>query len=312
MGWTPRTTRCCAAGWPRPTSRTPNSRSRTCPLAASGVPAPRMHRGWAWPSATRSWICIWPPSSAPGPKPSTPCSSRWRPVTCMVSWRWARRPGRPCVPHFRPPWPRAAIKGPSWRCACCRRPRPRCCCPAASATTRISTPASTTPPRWAGSSGPTTLCCPTTSGCRSAITVAVRPLASVARLCTGRWARSSRPMPKRRHWVPAAAGLRTRSGCLCRSGNALGEAVPIGDAEQQIFGLVLFNDWSARDIQGWEYQPLGPFLSKSFASTISPWIVTLDALAPFRQPFVRPAGDPQPLPYLDSPGCSPAPPASSA
>jgi fumarylacetoacetase len=90
-------------------------------------------------------------------------------------------------------------------------------------------------------------------------------------------------------------------GAFVGQGNALGEAVPIGDAERQIFGLVLFNDWSARDIQGWEYQPLGPFLSKSFASTISPWIVTLDALAPFRQPFVRPAGDPQPLPYLDSP-----------
>ena len=66
-------------------------------------------------------------------------------------------------------------------------------------------------------------------------------------------------------------------------------------------GLALFNDWSARDIQGWEYQPLGPFLSKNFASTLSPWIVTMEALAPFRAPFVRAAGDPQPLPYLDSP-----------
>jgi fumarylacetoacetase len=77
-------------------------------------------------------------------------------------------------------------------------------------------------------------------------------------------------------------------GAFVGAGNALGEAVPIGDAEQQIFGLVLFNDWSARDIQGWEYQPLGPFLSKSFASTISPWIVTLDALAPFRGPSCAP------------------------
>ncbi len=90
-------------------------------------------------------------------------------------------------------------------------------------------------------------------------------------------------------------------GALVGQGNELAEAVPIGQAEQRVFGLVLFNDWSARDIQGWEYQPLGPFLSKSFASTISPWIVTLDALAPFRRAFVRPAGDPQPLPYLDSP-----------
>ena len=73
------------------------------------------------------------------------------------------------------------------------------------------------------------------------------------------------------------------------------------DAEEHIFGLVLFNDWTARDVQAWEYQPLGPFLSKNFASTVSPWIVTLEALAPFRAPFSRPDGDPQPLPYLDSP-----------
>ncbi|MEO5696619.1 MAG: fumarylacetoacetase [Burkholderiaceae bacterium] len=83
--------------------------------------------------------------------------------------------------------------------------------------------------------------------------------------------------------------------------NALGEAVPMVDAEARLFGLALFNDWSARDIQAWEYQPLGPFLAKSFASTLSPWIVTLQALEPFRVPFVRPDGDPQPLPYLDAP-----------
>ena len=83
--------------------------------------------------------------------------------------------------------------------------------------------------------------------------------------------------------------------------NELGEPVPIEDAESHLFGLSLFNDWSARDIQGWEYQPLGPFLSKNFASTLSPWIVTMEALAPFRSPCVRPAGDPDPLPYLDSP-----------
>lgn len=81
--------------------------------------------------------------------------------------------------------------------------------------------------------------------------------------------------------------------------NALGEPVGIEQAEDHLFGLALFNDWSARDIQPWEYQPLGPFLSKNFASTVSPWIVTLEALAPFRRPFARPAGDPAPLPYLD-------------
>ena len=83
--------------------------------------------------------------------------------------------------------------------------------------------------------------------------------------------------------------------------NALGEPVPMAQAEAQVFGLALFNDWSARDIQGWEYQPLGPFLSKSFASTVSPWVVTLEALAPFRSAFSRPAGDPDVLPYLDAP-----------
>lgn len=81
--------------------------------------------------------------------------------------------------------------------------------------------------------------------------------------------------------------------------NTMGEPVPLAAAEDHVFGLTLFNDWSARDIQAWEYQPLGPFLSKNFASTISPWIVTLEALAPFRKPFIRPEGDPQPLPYLD-------------
>ena len=83
--------------------------------------------------------------------------------------------------------------------------------------------------------------------------------------------------------------------------NALGEPVPIADAEDHVFGLALLNDWSARDVQGWEYQPLGPFLAKNFATTVSPWIVTLEALQPFRSTFTRPDGDPQPLPYLDSP-----------
>jgi len=82
-------------------------------------------------------------------------------------------------------------------------------------------------------------------------------------------------------------------------GNALGEPIPIAQAGDHLFGLGLFNDWSARDIQQWESQPLGPFLGKSFGSTVSPWIVTTEALAPFRvaQP-TRPAGDPRPLPHL--------------
>jgi fumarylacetoacetase len=84
--------------------------------------------------------------------------------------------------------------------------------------------------------------------------------------------------------------------------NELGTPVDIAQAEDHLFGVCLFNDWSARDLQAWEYQPLGPFLAKNFASTVSPWVVTMEALAPFRAPpLVRPAGDPAPLPYLDSP-----------
>jgi fumarylacetoacetase len=89
-------------------------------------------------------------------------------------------------------------------------------------------------------------------------------------------------------------------GIFIGSGNELGAPIPMGDAENHIFGLCLLNDWSARDLQGWEYQPLGPFLAKNFATTISPWIVTLPALAPFRVPFNRAEADPQPLAYLDS------------
>ena len=90
-------------------------------------------------------------------------------------------------------------------------------------------------------------------------------------------------------------------GVFVGGGNALGEPIAITEAEASVFGMCLLNDWSARDIQAWEYQPLGPFLSKNFASTISPWIVTLEALAPYRVAFTRPEGDPQPLPYLDAP-----------
>jgi fumarylacetoacetase len=89
-------------------------------------------------------------------------------------------------------------------------------------------------------------------------------------------------------------------GWFVAQGNAQGEPISIIESEAHLFGVTLFNDWSARDIQGWEYQPLGPFLSKNFASTVSPWLVTAEALAPFRVAFERPAGDPQPLPYLDS------------
>jgi len=91
-------------------------------------------------------------------------------------------------------------------------------------------------------------------------------------------------------------------GFFVGGANALGEPVPIAEAGDRIFGFCLVNDWSARDIQPWEYQPLGPFLSKSFATSVSPWVVTTEALAPFRAPLEpRAAGDPDPLPYLDDP-----------
>jgi fumarylacetoacetase len=90
-------------------------------------------------------------------------------------------------------------------------------------------------------------------------------------------------------------------GIFIGVGNEQGTRIPVGSAEEHVFGLCLLNDWSARDIQSWESTPLGPFHAKNFATTISPWIVTMDALVPFRAGWSRPAGDPQPLPYLASP-----------
>jgi fumarylacetoacetase len=99
----------------------------------------------------------------------------------------------------------------------------------------------------------------------------------------------------------AAMDYEMEVGCFVGPGNPLGTAVPIAQAEEHLFGLCLLNDWSARDLQAWEYQPLGPFLAKSFATSISPWIVTFEALEPFRVPaLTRPEGDPVPLPYLSS------------
>jgi fumarylacetoacetase len=91
-------------------------------------------------------------------------------------------------------------------------------------------------------------------------------------------------------------------GFFIGPGNALGEPIALAQAERHMLGMVLLNDWSARDHQFWEMAPLGPFLGKNFCTTISPWIVTMDALAPYRVPFDRPASDPQPLPYLDDAG----------
>lgn len=83
-------------------------------------------------------------------------------------------------------------------------------------------------------------------------------------------------------------------------GNDIGESIDIDSTDQHVFGYCLFNDWSARDLQAWEYVPLGPFLAKNFASTVSPWIVTSEALMPFRKPWTRDENDPQPVDYLES------------
>ena len=111
------------------------------------------------------------------------------------------------------------------------------------------------------------------------------------------------PDDERPTYVPARnLDYELEVGAFVAAGNALGERIGIDEAEEHLFGLCLVNDWSARDVQSWEYQPLGPFLAKNFATTVSPWVVTLEALEPFRVPaLVRPAGDPEPLPHLDSP-----------
>ena len=104
------------------------------------------------------------------------------------------------------------------------------------------------------------------------------------------------------HFAPSGAlDYEVEAGFYVGPGNRLGDAIPIDRAGSHLFGVCLLNDWSARDIQAWEYQPLGPFLAKSFATTISPWVVTIEALAPFRTPaLARPPQDPPPLAYLHS------------
>ncbi len=94
--------------------------------------------------------------------------------------------------------------------------------------------------------------------------------------------------------------LELQLGLWVGSSNPLGKCVPVARAESMLFGIGLLNGWTARDIQPWEGQPLGPFLARSFATSVSPWVVSLAALAPFRRPLQRPLGDPEPLPHLDT------------
>ena len=206
--------------------------------------------------------------SAGRPKASFPnCCGRSRPATSTPSWRSGRSRARGAAG--------AAVAGaaPRQRAAAAARALPRAAgrgrdgaAVPRSATTPISTPASTTRPRSASCSAPTRRCCRTTSGCRSAITAARRRSSSAAR----RFVRPAGPDQGRgatRRSSGRAAGSTTSSSSalLIGPGNALGEPVAMAEAEDQLFGLVLLNDWSARDVQAWEYQPLGPFLAKNFA-----------------------------------------------
>jgi fumarylacetoacetase len=111
------------------------------------------------------------------------------------------------------------------------------------------------------------------------------------------------PVPDPRFGPTKALDYELEVGFFVSTGNRRGDSIPIAQAEEHIFGICLVNDWSARDIQAWEYQPLGPFLAKSFSTSLSPWVVTMEALAPFRiAAFTRAEGDPAPLPYLSDTG----------
>ena len=125
------------------------------------------------------------------------------------------------------------------------------------------------------------------------------PSGTQVRRPLGQLKKDSSPMPS--YGPTAALDFESEVGMWVGKGNGLGDPVPMGQAEEHLAGFCLVNDWSARDVQRWEYQPLGPFLSKSFATSVSPWVVTLDALEPFRVPAAsRANGDPAPLPYLDA------------
>ena len=152
----------------------------------------------------------------------------------------------------------------------------------------------------AGCCGRTIRCCRTTSTSRSPITAARRRSGCRARRCAGRSGQRKPQAATEPDFGPCRyLDYELELGVWIGPGNELGTPIPIGAAREHVAGFCLLNDWSARDIQAWEYQPLGPFLAKNFASTVSPWVVTPEALAPFRtaQP-PRPEGDPRPLDYL--------------
>ena len=184
---------------------------------------------------------------------------------------------------------------------CCTGPRTaRCMCRRRWATTRISMPASSTRPNVGRLFRPDNPLMPNYKyvpigyhGRASSI----RPSGTPVRRPNGQRKPASETVPT---FGPCRnLDYELEIGIWIGPGNALGEPIPIAEAAEHIGGFCLFNDWSARDIQAWEYQPLGPFLAKNFGSTVSPWIVTPEALEPFRIPQPpRPEGDPAPLDYL--------------
>ena len=150
------------------------------------------------------------------------------------------------------------------------------------------------------SSAPTSRCCPTTNSFPSAITAALRRSWSAEPRCVAHAGKSNPPRAALPGFGPSRfLDYEVEVGLYIGEGNALGEPIEISRAGEHIFGVSLVNDWSARDMQPWEYQPLGPFLAKSFATSVSPWVVPMAALKPFRVPAsLRAAGDPDPLDYL--------------
>ena len=184
---------------------------------------------------------------------------------------------------------------------CCTAPPiAGCTCRRRSATSPIFSPASIMR-RMAGAAATRTIrCLRITNTSRSPITAGPRRCANRTSRCAARTASANCRTRTRRAYGPCRnLDYELELAVWIGPGNPQGEPIPIGQAGDHIFGLGLINDWSARDIQYWEMPPLGPFLGKNFGSTVSPWIVTAEALEPFRvaQP-PRPSGDPRPLPYL--------------
>ena len=182
-----------------------------------------------------------------------------------------------------------------------RRRTSTCFCPLSSATTRISTHRYSTRPTSGKLFRPDHPLLPN----YKYVPIGYHGRASSLVLRRNAGATAVRPNTRRRRGSEIrpdqALDYELELGFFVSAGNPLGETIPIAEAEEHIFGICLVNDWSARDIQAWEYQPLGPFLAKSFATSLSPWVVTLEALAPFRTPaFARAEPDPAPLPYLFS------------